>query len=224
MRNAPAVAMDPTACHSSVVSPRNSDGLVTGSILPAGTDRPCPTEVDASLSASSGEGRPRGGRANAAGKRGHERARDNADGSPKPTATSIATAWMSKGPRRSATGAFLQVRDPLCGGQGRGRTADLPLFRRTLVPTELPAQPSGTGRQGHPETDLRKDTCARPGGHIGPPRRTGAGRAIDTAPGGGSRRLSRSRSTGPVLPLQLVLGSSCPGSSYPGRSRVVGPV
>ena len=24
------------------------------------------------------------------------------------------------------------------GGQGRGRTADLPLFRRTLVPTELP--------------------------------------------------------------------------------------
>src|SRR6476469_6127587 len=30
-----------------------------------------------------------------------------------------------------------------CGfacGQGRGRTADLPLFRRTLVPTELPAQ------------------------------------------------------------------------------------
>src|SRR5690606_20318063 len=32
---------------------------------------------------------------------------------------------------------------PTCGpsgGQGRGRTADLPLFRRTLVPTELPAQ------------------------------------------------------------------------------------
>lgn len=28
----------------------------------------------------------------------------------------------------------------LGGGQGRGRTADLPLFRRTLVPTELPAQ------------------------------------------------------------------------------------
>jgi hypothetical protein len=24
------------------------------------------------------------------------------------------------------------------GGQGRDRTADLPLFRRTLVPTELP--------------------------------------------------------------------------------------
>mgnify|MGYP002715697247 CR=1 FL=1 len=26
------------------------------------------------------------------------------------------------------------------GGQGRGRTADLPLFRRTLVPTELPGR------------------------------------------------------------------------------------
>jgi hypothetical protein len=26
----------------------------------------------------------------------------------------------------------------VCCGQGRGRTADLPLFRRTLVPTELP--------------------------------------------------------------------------------------
>jgi hypothetical protein len=24
------------------------------------------------------------------------------------------------------------------GGQGQGRTADLPLFRRTLIPTELP--------------------------------------------------------------------------------------
>ena len=31
--------------------------------------------------------------------------------------------------------AFALVRG---GGQGRGRTADLPLFRRTLIPTELP--------------------------------------------------------------------------------------
>jgi hypothetical protein len=30
------------------------------------------------------------------------------------------------------------------GGQGRDRTGDLPLFRRTLVPTELPG-PEGTG-------------------------------------------------------------------------------
>ena len=29
------------------------------------------------------------------------------------------------------------------GGQGRDRTGDLPLFRRTLVPTELPGQQNG---------------------------------------------------------------------------------
>ena len=28
----------------------------------------------------------------------------------------------------------------LSGGQGRGRTADLPIFSRTLVPTELPGR------------------------------------------------------------------------------------
>ena len=37
---------------------------------------------------------------------------------------------------------FFQVRGlmaaPESCGQGRGRTADLPLFRRTLIPTELP--------------------------------------------------------------------------------------
>src|SRR5450755_1957111 len=27
---------------------------------------------------------------------------------------------------------------PICGGQGQDRTVDLPLFRRTLIPTELP--------------------------------------------------------------------------------------
>ena len=36
-----------------------------------------------------------------------------------------------------ASGEFLQVRRCL-GGQGQDRTVDLPLFRRTLVPTELP--------------------------------------------------------------------------------------
>jgi hypothetical protein len=44
-----------------------------------------------------------------------------------------------------------QVRHCLtCGsarGQGRGRTADLPLFRRTLVPTELPARADETLQQ-----------------------------------------------------------------------------
>ena len=41
--------------------------------------------------------------------------------------------WMT-GPERRI------MRTSVLGGQGRGRTADLPLFRRTLVPTELPAQ------------------------------------------------------------------------------------
>src|ERR1700729_2294543 len=34
------------------------------------------------------------------------------------------------------------------GGQGRGRTADLPLFRRTLVPTELPDRAGTTPDYG----------------------------------------------------------------------------
>lgn len=38
-------------------------------------------------------------------------------------------------PGRDGLGAFWLFKD---GGQGQGRTADLPLFRRTLVPTELP--------------------------------------------------------------------------------------
>ena len=39
-------------------------------------------------------------------------------------------------------------------GQGRGRTADLPLFRRTLIPTELPDLDPGLapGRSGTPLT------------------------------------------------------------------------
>src|SRR3954449_1309780 len=37
----------------------------------------------------------------------------------------------------------------LIGGQGRDRTADLPLFRRTLVPTELPAQVGSSKRADH---------------------------------------------------------------------------
>jgi hypothetical protein len=53
-------------------------------------------------------------------------------------------------------------------GQGRDRTGDLPLFRRTLVPTELPGQvgealnaspfgdPDGTRTR-----DLRRDRAAR---------------------------------------------------------------
>src|SRR5437588_13018266 len=36
------------------------------------------------------------------------------------------------------------------GGQGQDRTADLPLFRRTLIPTELPDL-GGTGPRGRPQ-------------------------------------------------------------------------
>jgi hypothetical protein len=49
-------------------------------------------------------------------------------------------------------------------GQGRGRTADLPLFRRTLVPTELPgrAEPGGAPetRSGATQTGLEPATFA----------------------------------------------------------------
>lgn len=47
-------------------------------------------------------------------------------------------------PTRLDRGVFAAHR----GGQGRDRTADLPLFRRSLIPTELPGQPNGGG---HPE-------------------------------------------------------------------------
>src|SRR6266511_3307560 len=43
------------------------------------------------------------------------------------------------------------------GGQGRGRTADLPIFSRTLVPTELP------GRGGAVLTGLEPATSALTG-------------------------------------------------------------
>ena len=47
-------------------------------------------------------------------------------------------------------------------GQGRGRTADLPLFRRSLVPTELPGRGRcrSTGRRGATQTGLEPATFA----------------------------------------------------------------
>ena len=41
---------------------------------------------------------------------------------------------LSETTKPAGQGSDLRV----CGGQGRGRTADLPIFSRTLVPTELP--------------------------------------------------------------------------------------
>jgi hypothetical protein len=68
-----------------------------------------------------------------------------------PTCTKHRPAAGSRGLERSRAGSgemiqlatFSQLTDTnslmmMMGGQGRGRTADLPLFRRTLVPTELP--------------------------------------------------------------------------------------
>lgn len=48
-------------------------------------------------------------------------------------------------------------------GQGRGRTADLPLFRRTLVPTELPGREGPvlmTGPSSATQTGLEPATFA----------------------------------------------------------------
>ena len=42
------------------------------------------------------------------------------------------------------------VRRRIAGGQGRDRTADLPIFSRTLVPTELPGRNMPRGRDNRP--------------------------------------------------------------------------
>ena len=51
------------------------------------------------------------------------------------------------------------------GGQGRGRTGDLSLFRRTLLPTELPGRwvacSSPSDPDGTRTRDLRRDRAAR---------------------------------------------------------------
>ena len=53
-----------------------------------------------------------------------------------------------------------------CGGQGRDRTVDLPIFSRTLVPTELPGQQVRIASElSDPDRartgDLRRDRAAR---------------------------------------------------------------
>src|SRR4029453_3596544 len=54
-------------------------------------------------------------------------------------------------------------------GEGRGRTADLSLFRRALVPTELPA-PAGDEHRAATLTGLEPATSAVTGGRANPPR------------------------------------------------------
>jgi hypothetical protein len=93
--------------------------------------------------------------------------------------------WRQKPEMRNDRPVFWLV---IRGGQGRDRTADLPLFRRTLVPTELPA-PSG---------DLAIATSAVPTG-FEPAASTLTGwRALQAAPrdhGGRAPNGIRTRAT-----------------------------
>ena len=50
---------------------------------------------------------------------------------------------------RAALPRHLTWAMPEIGGQGRGRTGDLPLFRRTLVPTELPGRARACRGESH---------------------------------------------------------------------------
>ena len=67
---------------------------------------------------------------------------------------------IAEAPDRDVIGRF----GPACG-QGRGRTADLPIFSRSLVPTELPGQARGMlhERRGHRGIGRAADSVS-PGG------------------------------------------------------------
>src|SRR5262245_7592921 len=62
--------------------------------------------------------------------------------SPRPSRHLLANPLADQAGRDEA----LSVCAGESGGQGRGRTADLPLFRRTLIPTELPDLALARGR------------------------------------------------------------------------------
>ena len=64
---------------------------------------------------------------------------------PAPVGSSVpeTVGSMRKVPPRFLEGTLLPCSG--CGGWGRGRTGDLPLFRRTLVPTELPSRSGPDG-------------------------------------------------------------------------------
>ena len=76
--------------------------------------------------------------------------------------TGVGTAAPEVGLVRTGLGLTCAFKS----GQGRGRTADLPIFSRTLVPTELPGQaPLLVREAGDPDgtrtRDLRRDRAAR---------------------------------------------------------------
>ena len=62
----------------------------------------------------------------------------------------VSSCVNKRGRRERAAGSGSPVTCGCAGGQGRGRTADLPIFSRTLVPTELPGlarhEPESHGR------------------------------------------------------------------------------
>ena len=72
---------------------------------------------------------------------------------------------------REAAGQACGLTCGFCGGQGRGRTADLPLFRRTLVPTELPGRtfPAARSEPGRRSAPVSRGDAK--------PYRTGSGPA-----------------------------------------------
>src|SRR5262249_61810793 len=70
------------------------------------------------------------------------------DGCPYPRprhSADLSTSAQPAGSQRADRGKEMH-RD--VGGQGRGRTADLPIFSRTLVPTELPGRVHPTSARG----------------------------------------------------------------------------
>src|SRR6478735_10263956 len=93
------------------------------------------------------------------------------------------------------------------GGQGRGRTADLPIFSRTLVPTELP------GRDN-------EWNYSRPLGASGKPPAAGASRACAGSSGGMGRTAGGGSGPGlraPHLPTNEAIVKD---SSTLGRERM----
>ncbi len=63
-----------------------------------------------------------------------------------PNKSLTSSAGNEERPRRRISDEAVDL--GFAGGQGRGRTADLPIFSRTLVPTELPGQARSCYTQG----------------------------------------------------------------------------
>ena len=90
---------------------------------------------------------------------------------PSPITHTTVSACLASREGEAHGSSFPMIkRTPHCcggisGGQGRGRTGDLSLFRRTLLPTELPGRwvacSSPSDPDGTRTRDLRRDRAAR---------------------------------------------------------------